>query len=512
MSSVQHFKFTAHPVADVWLPPLNEAALLKWLARPGGLAEVEAYWLRHEDLVADAAKDPLMHGFEPPYWRDVRAMIARKAITAMLGGNGTGKTEFGGKIVLERLLSRKGAKVLCVAANADVSKQLQQPAVYKYLPVDLRTRNDSGMTRKRSTKENITYSQKGGFTESTFVLPGGSQCWFKTVEQFLDNETSFEGPEYDFVWIDEPAPKNLVDTLKFRAGKVGGKVLQTFTAIYGFDATCAELLTGARIVRSLPINFMWDLAERAKCSKNAYGTLGNFVFSAIFVVKSMVMTKYVCYYRVSTREQGDSKLGLGAQETTCKAFVSRQEGEIVSTFSEVESGKNNRRPELLKAINEAKRKGATLLIAKLDRLSRNAGFIFLLRDSKVDFVCADMPSANSVTIGIMAVLAQEEAERTSQRTRDALAQLKARGVKLGNPNIAMYAKKGNAAAQANRDNRENPNAAVIGLIINKRLQKKTFSQIANELNELNMRSTYGKAFTGDNVRIIFSNAKRMVNK
>lgn len=99
----------------------------------------------------------------------------------------------------------------------------------------------------------------------------------------------------------------------------------------------------------------------------------------------------------------------------------------------MESGKKNNRPQLLAAIEYARKVKATLIIAKLDRLSRNASFIFTLRDSGVDFVCADMPDANTLTIGIFAVLAQHERELISSRTKAALQMKKKQGVKLGKP-------------------------------------------------------------------------------
>lgn len=141
--------------------------------------------------------------------------------------------------------------------------------------------------------------------------------------------------------------------------------------------------------------------------------------------------KYVAYYRVSTKKQGQSGLGLEAQRSAVEKFTSNYSDDILTEFTDIESGKNDDRPELKKAIEEAKRNNAQLIIAKLDRLSRNAAFIFTLRDSKVDFICADMPTANSVTIGIMAVLAQDERERISQRTKAALFELKKQGKKLG---------------------------------------------------------------------------------
>ncbi|GAB3244119.1 hypothetical protein GCM10027346_41510 [Hymenobacter seoulensis] len=135
---------------------------------------------------------------------------------------------------------------------------------------------------------------------------------------------------------------------------------------------------------------------------------------------------FVSYYRVSTLKQGQSGLGLEAQQAAVKAFV-LDPSRIVGEFVEVESGKRNQRPQLQAAIEAARQQGATLLIAKLDRLSRNAGFIFALRDSGVDFVCCDMPDANTLTVGLFAVIAQHERETISKRTRDALTAKKARG-------------------------------------------------------------------------------------
>ena len=264
-------KWTRHPVVDGWLPPLAETEIRQWLKRPDGETQVLQYWTEHERLVRESVEDPLNHGFELPFWREVRALLERKRQVFMLGGNGTGKTEIGGKITVEQLCAGKNMKVLCVATNDGASKQIQQPAVFKYLPAALKNLNDSTGPRKRSTKMNVTYSQKGGFTEGTFVLPNGSQCWFKTVEQYIRDATSFEGPEYNFIWLDEPVVLALLEALEFRAGKVGGKLLHTFTAVFGYDATCAKVLTGARLVKSLPMNWAWDMSPAAAGAAEAGG-------------------------------------------------------------------------------------------------------------------------------------------------------------------------------------------------------------------------------------------------
>jgi len=159
--------------------------------------------------------------------------------------------------------------------------------------------------------------------------------------------------------------------------------------------------------------------------------------------------KIVNYLRVSTRKQGSSGLGLDAQRSAIAAYAAQRHAKVVETFTEIESGKVNTRPELLKALHLAKVTGATLVIAKLDRLSRNAAFLLTLRDSGVRFVAADMPDANDLTVGIMALVAQQEREAISKRTKEALGAAKARGVCLGNPNGAAAlrrAGRGNAAS------------------------------------------------------------------
>lgn len=149
--------------------------------------------------------------------------------------------------------------------------------------------------------------------------------------------------------------------------------------------------------------------------------------------------RYVTYYRVSTEKQGRSGLGLDAQKAAVTGFISPLD-KIVAEFTETESGKHNDRPVLAQALAHAKAYGATLLVARLDRLSRNAAFLLALRDSGVPFTAADMPTANHTVVGIMAVIAQAEREAIAARTKAALAIAKAKGTRLGNPNGAQAIK------------------------------------------------------------------------
>jgi DNA invertase Pin-like site-specific DNA recombinase len=133
---------------------------------------------------------------------------------------------------------------------------------------------------------------------------------------------------------------------------------------------------------------------------------------------------YICYYRVSTKEQGQSGLGLEAQEKAVRQITDK--GVVIKSFTEIESGKKNNRPMLLEAINMCKLKNATLVVAKLDRLSRNVYFISSLMESKVKFICSDMPEMDSFTINLFAAMAQREREMISSRTVNGLNSIKSR--------------------------------------------------------------------------------------
>lgn len=143
------------------------------------------------------------------------------------------------------------------------------------------------------------------------------------------------------------------------------------------------------------------------------------------------MRKLVEYRRVSTDKQGQSGLGLEAQRTAVESYAKSIGGAIVASFVEVESGKRCDRPELAKALARAKALKATLVVAKLDRLARNVAFVSALMESGVDFVACDNPHANRLTVHILAAVAEDEARRISERTKNALAARRARGLPLG---------------------------------------------------------------------------------
>jgi DNA invertase Pin-like site-specific DNA recombinase len=156
-------------------------------------------------------------------------------------------------------------------------------------------------------------------------------------------------------------------------------------------------------------------------------------------------SRFVAYYRVSTDKQGQSGLGLDAQRKAVADYLNGGAWQLLAEFTEVESGKSADRPELLKALEACRRQKARLVIAKLDRLSRNVAFIAAVMESGVEFVAVDNPHANKLTVHILAAVAQHEREMISERTKAALQAAKARGKRLGSPKIATAAVLGRLA-------------------------------------------------------------------
>ncbi|WP_138994231.1 recombinase family protein [Larkinella sp. C7] len=212
--------------------------------------------------------------------------------------------------------------------------------------------------------------------------------------------------------------------------------------------------------------------------------------------------QYVVYYRVSTQKQGASGLGLEAQKASVISFLGI-EGKTQAEFTDIESGKNNNRPQLLQAIDYCQQNGARLLIAKLDRLTRNIAFIFTLRDSGVSFVCADMPQANTLTIGVMASMAQHERELISERTRQALAQKKKAGFQLGTPaNLTDEATQRGLAVRQQNARMDPNNRRALALTQSMRQAGQSWTTIANTLNKHGFRTRRGKLFQAVQVQRI----------
>ncbi|SDD88678.1 recombinase family protein [Ruegeria marina] len=215
--------------------------------------------------------------------------------------------------------------------------------------------------------------------------------------------------------------------------------------------------------------------------------------------------KLIAYERVSTEKQGRSGLGLEAQRKAIDDFAESRGGTVLARFTEIESGRKTDRPKLTEALALTRLTGATLVIAKLDRLSRNAAFLLTLRDSGVKFLACDMPEANNLTVGIMALVAEQEREAISRRTKEALAAAKARGVRLGNPKGAAALRRAGkggsplrAAVQENASAFAQELAPVIDDIRSQ--GHVTLRAMAAELNARGIRTRRGGRWHVSNVR------------
>ena len=216
--------------------------------------------------------------------------------------------------------------------------------------------------------------------------------------------------------------------------------------------------------------------------------------------------QFVSYLRVSTSRQGESGLGLEAQRSAVVNFAqSLKDGaEIVKEFVEVESGKRTDRPVLAEAIKECKANGYTLLVAKLDRLSRNLHFVTTLQNSKVDFVAADNPHATPFLIHILVAVAEHERNMISSRTKAALEAAKRRGVKLGNPNFSQAIPKAIEARQRIAANRNAELRRTVEEIMTK-AGLTTLAEIANALNLRGIKTNRGCLFTPTQVHRLINN-------
>lgn len=221
----------------------------------------------------------------------------------------------------------------------------------------------------------------------------------------------------------------------------------------------------------------------------------------------MANGKFIAYYRVSTAKQGASGLGLEAQEAAVHQYLNGGDWQLLGSYTDVESGtrKGNNRPELRKALQHCKREKAILVIAKLDRLARNVHFISSLMEAGIEFVAVDNPSANKLTVQILAAVAEAEAEAISARTKAALQAAKERGTALGTPdNMTRDAQlKG---AKSNHSKAITAYANLAPNIMNLKQRGMSFRQIAAHLNERGESTSTGAAFTQMTVKRIYDRA------
>lgn len=219
----------------------------------------------------------------------------------------------------------------------------------------------------------------------------------------------------------------------------------------------------------------------------------------------MTKRRAVAYYRVSTAKQGRSGLGLDAQRKAVADFLAAGAWDLIEEFVEIESGKVDRRPQLEAALAHCELTGATLIVAKLDRLSRNVAFLATLQDSGARFIAVDLPEANELTIHIMAAVAQAERKAISRRTREALAAAKARGTKLGGPrgdpmNLRLGPKVSAERRSAAALDRAVKVARKIDQLRNEGIS--SLRQIADSLNQAGIHAPRGGHWSASQVRTV----------
>lgn len=234
--------------------------------------------------------------------------------------------------------------------------------------------------------------------------------------------------------------------------------------------------------------------------------------------------KFVAYYRVSTAEQGASGLGLAAQRQAVQTFLIAGAAELVGEFEEIESGKRSDRPQLARAIERCRLTGSKLLIAKLDRLSRNVHFLSGLMEKGVDFVACDMPSANPLTVHILAAVAQQEREAISTRTKGALQAIKAKLAqdgehvsrrsgrtlsRLGNPN-GLSVSRPDLGAAAMREKAQVFADSVLPtireILLSEASERRSLADLAQCLNQRRILTARGREWTPMAVKRVLDRA------
>lgn len=223
--------------------------------------------------------------------------------------------------------------------------------------------------------------------------------------------------------------------------------------------------------------------------------------------------KVTAYYRVSTIRQGASGLGLEAQRAAVEAYCRIHGCDIAREFTEVESGRNDSRPKLAEALAYARRSKSTLLVAKLDRLSRSVRFIATVLDSGVEFAAADVPSANRLLLHVLAAVAENEARAISERTRVALQAAKARGVRLGSRNAAVPVLSAEArrrgqlnSAEASRRSAVDAYSDLLPMVQEMRAAGASLQAIAQRLNVDGHETRTGAQWTATQVHRLLKRA------
>lgn len=321
--------FTEHQVHK---PPeiLGKDAAGLVLARfPDGLRRLTADQLtefhrRFEERITLEAQDPYRYGYVLPIWSlaDQQFVALREAFPKgvtellILGGNRASKSRYLARRAVQIMVENPGAKVWCLQSTEASSIQNQQPYVWDYLPAEWKPAA-SGRLRK-GVITNITYSQKGGFTENSFVLPNGSQCWFKFYSMDVK---AIEGAELTYCWADELVEPQWIEALRFRLITRNGELAVGFTPILGYTDTVAEYLAAAVTLEDAPAPLLLDkngqflrVPRVQQCSKptarvvyfhTADNPFGNYEAMQTELLKSSKDRVLMRAYGVPTKKQAN---------------------------------------------------------------------------------------------------------------------------------------------------------------------------------------------------------------
>jgi phage terminase large subunit-like protein len=233
--------FTAHPIHEA--PTLlgrdsagNVLARFKDGTRRMTPDQLADFWRIREEQIANEKEDPLRYEWQPEAWRRADQILDEHRELLILGGNRSGKSSYAAKRIMRSMLDKPDGRFWCFQETAANSVEMQQPLLWKYMPPELRHTKKSRIT-------NISYGQKTGFAENSFVLPSGSQVWCRNYSQDV---STIEGGEVDGIWFDELVPLNFLDTARYRLITRKGWLLLTFTPIEGYSAVVKDYLAGAK--------------------------------------------------------------------------------------------------------------------------------------------------------------------------------------------------------------------------------------------------------------------------
>jgi phage terminase large subunit-like protein len=235
-TSFAGYRPAPHPVIPS--PSLED---IDALVKMHGLEETARRLQLREDKIAAEKHDPYRHGYEPKHWKYADELLVKDRDLLILGGNRASKTEYAAKRAVNTLVAKPNARVWCLHTTDKSSIQMQQPVIFKYLPYELKGARKTKIT-------NIAYTQKNGFSDGSFVLPNGSQCFFMNYAQ---KREVIEGGECDLIWCDELVPLDWLETLRYRLVTRNGILLITFTPVTGYSPVVKDYVSGCKFKQAL---------------------------------------------------------------------------------------------------------------------------------------------------------------------------------------------------------------------------------------------------------------------